>query len=347
MYSAAATSNSLYSQHNSHSENMILSPSTSSIITIKDGTVVTTTTTESPYKLLREHVLQVLDRLRGSDIRALNRKLKRAFDITELSSMSNSVIDNILMDIETLESRFLWAKNTSGEEEQAVENEHMLAFFPLLELLKDMLKELGILRTTMNELQVEYVKKVEESEIRVEEEIIRKRQLKNTEHTMNNNTKPFTWLTNMFYKSNDNNNNNDRGSTLTKTTTNTSTLILSPDEEDLLVTRKEDPDNTTRPSITRLNNNNNNRQQQNRRSIPSFPTVQQPITILKPSKSIGTATASRSSPSIPIIRKKRSSHRMHIDYEGIGPASIRPIHSDHHDSTTAVVNFSSSWLGGK
>lgn len=388
---------------------MVLSPSTSSVITIKDGTLTTTPgTTQSPYKLLQEHVTQVLDRLRGSDILALNRRLKRAFDITELSSMSNSVIDNILMDIDTLESRFLWIKTTNdeggggGEESN---NSDRLAFFPLVDLLKDMLKELGILRTTMNELQVEYVKKVEESEIRVEEEIIKKRQLKKQQAPMTNDTqsistKPLSWLTNMFYKNNNNkqpmkkedkavanttptttntttntnnttashntnntttaqNNTHDRGSTLTKSTTNSSTLVLSPDEDDHYPSRKDDVPPTineiARPNMTyatRINNPTFPRQpaSSQKRPIPHFPSQQhqqqqQPNQIPNMIASSSNGT-SRSSPSIP-IRNKRSSHRMHIDYEGIGPAAIRPIPSDRDDPEWKSVNFSSSWLGGK
>ncbi|KAI7908058.1 uncharacterized protein BX663DRAFT_18933 [Cokeromyces recurvatus] len=151
---------------------ILVSPSTSSIITVQDGeltAIASSEMTKSPYSLLQEHATQILDRLRGSDIRALNRKLKRAFDITELSSMSNSIIDNILMDVDTLESRFLWM----NDKRQLFSRDDKVAFFPLLELLKSMLKELGMLKTTMNDFQVEYVKKVEENKMRVEKEIMK------------------------------------------------------------------------------------------------------------------------------------------------------------------------------
>lgn len=148
--------------------------------------------------MLLEHVTQVLDRLRGSDIRTLNRRLKRAFDITELSSMSNSIIDNIIMELDTLESRFLWVQTHEKTDE---------TFFPFLRMLKDILTELGVLKSTMNELQVAYVKKVEESEVRVEEEIIRKRELKKKQKstTIDTPTSPLVigtrslaWITSMF-----------------------------------------------------------------------------------------------------------------------------------------------------
>ncbi|KAL7311040.1 hypothetical protein PS15m_008856 [Mucor circinelloides] len=370
-------------QQQPNQRELVPTPSTSSVITIKDGTVTTSAPglTKSPFILLQEHVTQVLDRLRGSDIRALNRRLKRAFEITELSNMSNSIIDNILMDVDILDTRFLWVQTTDTD---------TMAFFPLVDLLKDMLKELGILRNTMNELQVEYVKKVEESGLRVEEEILKKRQLKR-ESTLklksskststassNNSTRPLSWLANMFSNSNNNNNNNkqsevcntnnttpssittastasttdqhyyDRGSTLTKTTTNSSTLILSPSENADDEEADEGRSNTLRKLMLATAASDMHHEDATmhtkyarnvvhpakRRQIPYLPPVM--------STSVSSNTA-RSTPSIP-IRSKRSLHRMHIDYEGIGPAAIRPIPSDRDNSTS---NFSSSWLGGK
>jgi hypothetical protein len=49
-------------------------------------------------------------------------------------------------------------------------------FFPLLRLVQDLLQELGQLSITINHLQVAYVKKVEENEARVEQEILEKQQ---------------------------------------------------------------------------------------------------------------------------------------------------------------------------
>lgn len=302
-----------------NSRELVISPSASSVMTIKDGTFTDSEIIQSPYILLQQLVTQILERLRGSDILALNRKLKRAFDITELSNMSNSVIENVLMDIEILASRFLWIKSPLTEQV------HMDGFFPLLELLKGMLKELGDQRSTMNELQVEYVKKVQENETRVEEEIIQKRLLKRQSKTQD--PKPLAWITNMFYKTKS---TDDGISTLTKTTTNSSTLIINPEEEDMI--RKEAVH--IRVGTARGTSNTFDKRRQ---IIPHFPTQQPQLTA---SSSNGT---SRSSLAIP-IRNKRSLHRLHFDFEGVGPAAIRPIPSDPE---WKAVNFSSSWLGGK
>lgn len=253
--------------------------------------------------MLYEHVTQVLERLRGSDIRTLNRRLKRAFDITELSSMSNSIIDNIIMELDTMESRFIWVNKTTIDD--ALET-----FFPILNLFKDMLKELGVMKSTMNELQVEYVKKVEESEVRVEKEIIRKRQQQQSTHNKVADeslslltVKPLAWISSMFASK--------------SITTDDKTFVQSPEEAD-------DYD-FFRPHHARTMDHLVIRRQQ------------QPV--------MSKSTSTNTSRSIPIMNKKniQQHHRVNIDYEGIGPASsIRPIIPSDNGP-----EFSSSWLGGK
>ncbi|KAF7725710.1 hypothetical protein EC973_009427 [Apophysomyces ossiformis] len=177
------------------SEPMSCSPSSSTTTTMnnncKDNTKI-------PYCVLESHVSQVLERLRGTDIRALNRRLRRAFDMLELSNMSNSIIENILVDIDTLDTRFAWLRDTlSSSEKKPIEETALEYFFLIVRLFQDALKEIGQLRMTMNELQVEYVKKVEESGLRAEEEIIRKRHMEKSEEK---HTSPLAWLTSMFYR---------------------------------------------------------------------------------------------------------------------------------------------------
>jgi hypothetical protein len=137
----------------------------------------------TPYHQLQTHASHVFDRLKSTDIRSLNRRLKRAFDMVELSKMSNSIIDSILADILLFQGQFLWLKNSGNgvdgytDRLQGQHNATLLlsAFFPTLALLQSMLQEIGELRMTMNDLQVEYVKKVEEIQQLVEKDILRKR----------------------------------------------------------------------------------------------------------------------------------------------------------------------------
>lgn len=143
--------------------------------------------------ILQDQISQILSRLNASDIRILNRRLKRAFDIVELSNMSNSVIENIMIDIDALDNRFLWLKE---------EDDSLFAFFPFLEILKDALRQLGSLKVTVNDLQVAYVQKIQENESRVEEEIIQKRKKKKTMAAEEPSS--LSWLTSIFYKSSSN-----------------------------------------------------------------------------------------------------------------------------------------------
>ncbi|KAI7888099.1 uncharacterized protein EV154DRAFT_605078 [Mucor mucedo] len=173
-----------------------LSPSTSSKSVKLDSS--------SPFRQLYHQVTMVLQRLQQTDIRALNRRLRRAFDILELSSMSNSIIENIVTDVDGLRTRFLWIEDCHQlvKQESWIHDISMLEFFPIIGLVQDMLKEIGQLRTTMNDLQVEYVKKVEESDTRLEEEILRKQQEKQQRIVLNTYKKTTlsSWLSNVFQR---------------------------------------------------------------------------------------------------------------------------------------------------
>ncbi|CEP08056.1 hypothetical protein [Parasitella parasitica] len=174
--------------------------------------------TSSPFRQLYSQLSSVLQRLQQTDIRALNRRLRRAFDILELSSMSNSIIENIVTDVDNFRTRFSWIEDTSlVKQETWIHDISMLEFFPIVGLVQEMLKEIGQLRTTMNDLQVEYVKKVEESDIRLEEEVLRKQKEQQQQQQQQQQQKQqqqqlinkdqskassaLTWLSNVFQRS--------------------------------------------------------------------------------------------------------------------------------------------------
>ncbi|KAI8087411.1 hypothetical protein BDF21DRAFT_228550 [Thamnidium elegans] len=124
--------------------------------------------------------------------------------------MSNSIIENIVTDVDSLRTRFLWIEESHQivKQESWIHDISMLEFFPIIGLVQEMLKEIGQLRTTMNDLQVEYVKKVEESDIRLEEELLRKQQeqqqrmiSQSTIITNNHNkTTLSSWISNVFQR---------------------------------------------------------------------------------------------------------------------------------------------------
>lgn len=80
----------------------------------------------------------VLERLRGTDMRTLNRALNRAFDIKEMNETSNGMIQSILSEMR-----------------------------PKDDISKNMLTEIGQLRMIINDLQLAYVSKVQEQEEKV------------------------------------------------------------------------------------------------------------------------------------------------------------------------------------
>ncbi|KAF9575216.1 hypothetical protein EC968_003857 [Mortierella alpina] len=162
---------------------------------------------QSPYQLLHTLSTDLLERLARSDTRELNRRLRRTFDIQALSQMSNSVIENVLTDVNNLNERFRWveaqvANPTDGmtdqapitalsgdevnggsgaEEEDDTSSGHELVqeqgwdfsveeFFPLAHTVQEMLCEIGKLRMTINELQLSYVLKVEQDRIKAEKD---------------------------------------------------------------------------------------------------------------------------------------------------------------------------------
>lgn len=125
--------------------------------------------------------------------------------------MSNSIIENIVTDVDSFRTRFLWIEDASlVKQETWIHDVSMLEFFPIIGLVQEMLKEIGQLRTTMNDLQVEYVKKVEESDTRLEEEVLRKQQQQQKQLQQQQNPKhkdqsktssALTWLSNVFQRS--------------------------------------------------------------------------------------------------------------------------------------------------
>ncbi|CAO3572812.1 unnamed protein product [Mortierella alpina] len=162
---------------------------------------------QSPYQLLHTLSSDLLERLARSDTRELNRRLRRTFDIQALSQMSNSVIENVLTDVNNLNERFRWVEaqvanptdgvtdqapatalsgdETNGgsgpEDEDGTGSEHeplqepgwdfsVEEFFPLAHTVQEMLCEIGKLRMTINELQLSYVLKVEQDRIKAEKD---------------------------------------------------------------------------------------------------------------------------------------------------------------------------------
>ncbi|KAI9250274.1 hypothetical protein BY458DRAFT_493915 [Sporodiniella umbellata] len=134
----------------------------------------------SPCRQLYHQACLLQERLQQTETRTINRKLHRVFDIFDLSSMSNSNIESILMtEVGNLSKRI-----PSTEEELSL----------LIQVVQDLLKEICQLRININDLQVEYVKKVEENGARLEKEIRKK-------HERLRKSTALSWFSNIFRKS--------------------------------------------------------------------------------------------------------------------------------------------------
>ncbi|KAF9983841.1 hypothetical protein BGZ65_001363 [Modicella reniformis] len=167
---------------------------------------------QSPYQLLHTLTTDLLERLNRSDTLELNRRLRRTFDMQDLSKMSNSVIENVLTDVGNLGERFRWLEaqvadpidellerrsgsaplvgesgtgsELGNQDEIQSEFSHddedkyaswafsVTEFFPLKHTIQEMLSEIGKLRVTINELQLSYVQKVEQDRIRAEKDFL-------------------------------------------------------------------------------------------------------------------------------------------------------------------------------
>jgi hypothetical protein len=107
------------------------------------------TVIKTHLKLVTTLASHYFNRLQNTNTLALNRRLRRAFDIEELSALSNSIIDNIIRDVQNMPKRFPEA----GEEGNVIG--------PVVKIVIALLKEIGKQRKTVNEYGTAYVSKLE------------------------------------------------------------------------------------------------------------------------------------------------------------------------------------------
>ncbi|KAI9199381.1 uncharacterized protein BJ171DRAFT_216910 [Polychytrium aggregatum] len=126
-------------------------------------------------------------RFRHADTVSLNRRLKRQFDLNELSRLSNNVLENIMTEVENLSSRFPvpTAKSSSetlkpptdggspaksklanasiaSEAGTEGKDEVSAVVAPLVELIQALLMDIGYLRISLNHYALVYFEKVVE-----------------------------------------------------------------------------------------------------------------------------------------------------------------------------------------
>jgi hypothetical protein len=115
-----------------------------------------TNSNKNPFDVLQSVTQQTFDKISATDTRVLNRRLRRVFDMSELSDLSNSIISNILVDLSEFKTQFEWVNDYYHDDPTSTEY-----FFPLVLSIQGLLKELGTMKMTLNDLQADYVKRIE------------------------------------------------------------------------------------------------------------------------------------------------------------------------------------------
>jgi hypothetical protein len=113
-----------------------------------------TNSNKNPFDVLQSVTQQTFDKINATDTRVLNRRLRRVFDMSELSDLSNSILSSILIDLSEFNHQFEWVHDY----DQDPNTEY---FFPLVKSIQELLKEVGTMKMTLNDLQADYVKRIE------------------------------------------------------------------------------------------------------------------------------------------------------------------------------------------
>lgn len=140
---------------------------------------------DNPHTDLREsqfkkavahlHTLQLLassyySRLMSTNTLSLNRRLRRTFEISELTHLSNTIISNIMGDIQSMPShftdKFAYPKipfpNDTQTSSKLDDSPPLIVVQQLASTISCILAEIGHLRKTVNEVGLAYVTKMEE-----------------------------------------------------------------------------------------------------------------------------------------------------------------------------------------
>ncbi|SAL97191.1 hypothetical protein [Absidia glauca] len=124
---------------------------------------------------LLDQTRDIVRRLDSTDMRILNRRLQRTFDIKQLSQISNTVLENIMTDVDTMDARFFWLAPDESDDDD--DNEPCAdSMASLVHLIQDLLRHIVQSSMTINQLQVAYVEKVEEAEARVKLDFLKTQQ---------------------------------------------------------------------------------------------------------------------------------------------------------------------------
>ncbi|KAJ3042718.1 hypothetical protein HDV00_006775 [Rhizophlyctis rosea] len=115
------------------------------------------------------------NRLLGTDTVSLNRKIRRTFDLAELSRLSNNVIENIMADIRELAERFP-VQDLEGDKKRSPKKKGGGSgsggssaldelVLPLVLLVQSLLHDIATVRMTLNDYALIYYEKMNEKSL--------------------------------------------------------------------------------------------------------------------------------------------------------------------------------------
>ncbi|KAJ3128138.1 hypothetical protein HK098_005038 [Nowakowskiella sp. JEL0407] len=98
-------------------------------------------------------------RLSKTDTVQLNRLLRRTFDLSELTGLSNSLIENVVVDVGNMVKRFPKPK---PENKEGNVDDTAAIVYPVVESIQSLLSEIGKLRIELNDLSLSYFDHLDE-----------------------------------------------------------------------------------------------------------------------------------------------------------------------------------------
>ncbi|RIB15220.1 hypothetical protein C2G38_2192895 [Gigaspora rosea] len=114
------------------------------------------------YQLLFNLASHIMDRMKGTDLMALNHRLKRTFDILKLTNLKELCNNDEMK----ANPKMTFNNLNSSEHDKSQKELFMFSpeyFLPLVHLLQDLLNEIGKLRIIINDIQISYMQKVEKN----------------------------------------------------------------------------------------------------------------------------------------------------------------------------------------
>ena len=128
---------------------------------IHDDGIIEESALQTYIKTLTTLATQLHSRIKSADPIQLNRRLRRAFDMKEITNLSNNIVDSIVGDIQRLSLRFPTLQNRGGGNGEAQDDENdVLVLQGLLGLVQSLLEAVASSRTTLNEYALSYVERM-------------------------------------------------------------------------------------------------------------------------------------------------------------------------------------------